>query len=95
MAYKIGAKFMHISDNALVKDAIFTIGKCVDPETEYIPNTERTKEKELFGIALLNPDGLNYSRIIHKGNCDNINEVSDEEFIVMTANTHLDFKFIG
>jgi hypothetical protein len=93
--YKVGAKFEHVSKSALNPNEIFTIGKCVDPETEFIPNTERKKEDEVFGIALLNSKGTNYSHIIYKGVPDSVETISKDEFRKITANTHLDFKYIG
>jgi len=94
-SYKIGAKFKHVSENALVPYAIFTIAQCIDPETEVRPDNDRKKENEVYGIGLVNPDGEHYSHIIHKGKVDSVESINQEEFVKITANTHNGFQFIG
>lgn len=93
--YEIGAKFKHVSEHALVPGAIFTIAKCVDPETEVRPDNDREKENEVYGIGLVNPKGEHYSHIIHKGNADSVDSISQDEFAKITANTHQGFQFVG
>ena len=91
--YKVGAKFRHISEHALVPNAIFTIAKCVDPETEVRPDNDRKKENEVYGIGLCNPKGEHFSHIIHKGNADNVESITFDEFSKITANSN-GFEFI-
>jgi hypothetical protein len=93
--YAIGSKFKHVSEHALVPNAIFTVAKCVDPETEVRPDNNRLKENEVFGIALCNPKGENYSHIIYKGSADSVEHITHDEFRKITANSHLGFEFIG
>ena len=93
--YKVGAQFKHVSENALVPDAIFTIAQCIDPETESLPNSSRLKENEVVGIALVNPKGEHYSHLIHKGESDSVESITQEEFVKITANSHLGFQFVG
>ena len=93
--YKVGAKFKHVSPNALVKDAVFTVAICVDPETEVRPDNDRKKENEVYGIGLANPQGEHYSHIIHKGNAESIDTITQEEFFKITANMQSGFEFIG
>ena len=93
--YKIGAQFKHVSENALVPNAIFTVARCVDPETEVRPDNNRKKENEVIGIGLVNPNGEHFSHIIYKGEADSVESINQEEFVKITANSHCNFQFIG
>ena len=93
--YKVGATFKHVSEHALVPNAIFTIAKCVDPETEVRPDNNREHKDEVYGIGLVNPKGEHYSHIIYKGKADSVETITQEELCKITANTQLNFEYIG
>ena len=85
--YKVGTKFKNVSPTALNTGAIFTIGVCIDPETD-------NGRGEVPCIGLLNDKGENYSHVIHSGVANEINEISLKEFQKITANMHEYFELI-